>query len=195
MKVKEWLGQILGRKGIKLLFLMFIALVISTTSTAVYYALQSDSIVATSEAVVHFTAGEDSIEAGYSTGMNETYCVLTSLKAYPNVTLIYEQAVNLTNTDTSAHDIRLRHVSTFPDSDHETIGNFTQIDFKLVDDSGAVRETFTYTTSEDDWVTPSPTSYVSIPANTEWSIRVETKAAAGAKKNISTSMEIAVDVQ
>ncbi|RLI10628.1 hypothetical protein DRO42_00525 [Candidatus Bathyarchaeota archaeon] len=193
--VKQRLGQLLSKRSVKLLFLLFTAIVISTASTTVYYALLSSSSVTTAEAVVHFTAGGDSTAAGYSAGTNETYAQLTSLKAYPNVTLTYEQAMNVTNTDTSSHQIRLRHVSISPSSGDSSVGNFTQIDFKLVDKSGTVQATLTYTTTGDTWNTPSPTSYVSIPASTQWAIRVETKAVAGAKKSIACSIEIAVDVQ
>jgi len=195
MKMKQRLGQILSRRSVKMVFLIFTAIVISTASTTVYYALLSSSAVTTEEAAVHFTAGDDSTEAGYSPGTNETYAELTDIKAYPNITLTYEQAMNVTNTDTSAHQIRLRHVSISPGDGDDSVGNFTSIAFKLVDTSGAVQGTLEYTTTGDDWNEPSPTGYVSLPASTEWIIRVETKAAPGAKKNVACSIEIAVDVQ
>lgn len=194
MTSKGKIRNLLNRRGVKLLFLMITAIVISTASTTVYYALLSESSVTTAEATVHFTDGDDSTAAGYSAGANETYARLTSIKAYPNVTLTYEQAMNVTNTDASAHQIRLRHVTISPGSG-DSIGNFTQIDFKLVDVSGTVQRTLSYTTTGDSWNTPSPTTYVSLPASTEWTIRVETKATAGAKKNVSCSIELAVDVQ
>lgn len=195
MGIRHRINNILSRRSIKLVFLLFTAIVISTTSTTVYFALQTSSSVETAEAVVHFTDGDDSSAAGYSAGTNETYAQLASLSAYPNITLIYEQAMNLTNTDTSAHNVRLRPISISPTSGTASVGNFTQIDFILIDTTNTVRGTLTYTTTGDNWNIPSATSYVSLPATTEWIIKVQTKAVAGAKKNISCNIEIAVDVQ
>lgn len=189
------LERILGKRSVKLLFLLISASLIMTASAAVYYALLMESQVTITEAVVHFTEGNDSTAAGLSLGTNETYAHLASLKAYPNVTLTYEQAVNVTNTDSSAHNIRLRHISISPASGDDSIGNFTSITFKLVDASGNVKATFQYTTSGDNWSTPSPTSWISIPASTEWTIQVETKAVAGARSNVSCSITVAIDVQ
>jgi len=168
------------------------ALLIASTSTDVYYGILQGNTVGIVEAKVHFTAGNDSTAAGYTPGLNETYCAL-SLNAYPNVTLYYEQAVNITNIDTVDHDIRLRHVTISPASGNEAVGNFTQLDFKLVDVSGTVQRTITYTTTGDNWNTPSPTAYITLPAGTEWTIQVETRAAAGAKA-VNCYIEIAVDV-
>ncbi|TRO54137.1 hypothetical protein E2P71_05010 [Candidatus Bathyarchaeota archaeon] len=193
MKKKGKIGDFFNRKSIKLSLLLMSALLIATTSTNVYYGLLSESSVGIVEAKVHFTAGDDSTAAGYAPGANETYCRLF-FNAYANVTLYYEQAVNITNTDTAAHDIRLRHVTIGPTSGDESVGNFTQIDFKIVDKAGTVQRTLTYTTTGDTWNTPgAPTAYITLPASTEWTIQVETKAAPGASK-VSCWIEIAVDV-
>jgi hypothetical protein len=195
MGIRHRINNVLSKRSVKLIFLLFTAIVISTTSTTVYFALQSSSSVETAEAVVHFTNGDDSSTAGYSAGTNETYAQLATLSAYPNITLTYEQALNLTNTDASAHNVRLRPISISPTSGTASVGNFTQIDFILIDTTNTVRGTLTYTTTGDNWNIPSATSYVSLPATTEWTIKVQTKAVAGAKKNISCNIEIAVDVQ
>ena len=192
MKKNGRISNFFNRKSIKLGMLIISALLIATTSTNVYYGILQGNTVGIVEAKVHFTAGDDSTAAGYSAGLNETYCSL-SLNAYANITLYYEQAVNITNIDTSAHDIRLRHVTITPASGTDSVGNFTQIDFKLVDVAGTVQRTITYTTTGDTWTTPSPTAYITIPAGTEWTIQAETKAAAGAKK-VSCYIEFAVDV-
>ena len=172
--------------------LLLSALLIATTSTNVYYGILQGNTIGVVEAKVHFTDGNDSTAAGYNPGLNETYCAL-ALNAYANITLYYEQAVNITNIDTVAHDIRLRHVTITPASTDDSVGNFTQIDFKLIDKAGTVQRTITYTTTVDTWNTPSPTTYVTIPANTEWTIQAETKAAAGAKA-VSCYIEFAVDI-
>lgn len=193
MKKRGKIGEFFNKKSIKLSLLLISALLIAATSTNVYYGLLSESSVGIIEAKVHFTAGDDSTAAGYTPGANETYCRL-SLNAYANVTLYYEQAVNITNTDTVAHDIRLRHVTISPTSGDVSVGNFTQIDFKIVDKAGTVQRTLTYTTAGDTWVvTGSPTAYITLPASTEWTIQVETRAEPGAKQ-VSCWIEIAIDV-
>jgi hypothetical protein len=80
-----------------------------------------------------------------------------------------------------------------PVSGTDSVGNFTRIDFILRDVSGAVQRTITYTTTGDNWITPATTAYVTIPAGVEWTIQVETKAAAGAKA-VSCYIEFAIDV-
>jgi len=190
MKKRGKIGDFFNRKSIKLGLLLISALLIATTSTNVYYGLLQEQSIGIVEAKVHFTDGDDSTAAGYTAGLNETYCRL-SLNAYANVTLYYEQAVNITNTDVAAHDIRLRHIAIGPNDD--SVGNFTQIDFKLVDVSGTVQRTLTYTTTGDTWNTPATTAYITLPATTEWTLQIETHAAPGAKF-VSCWLEIAVDV-
>jgi len=193
MKKRGKIGDFFNRKSIKLGLLLISAILIATTSTDVYYGLLQESSIGVVEAKVHFKAGDDSAAAGYTPGLNETYCKLT-LNAYANVTLYYEQAVNITNTDIVTHEIRLRHVAIGPASGTESVGNFTQIDFKLVDKAGTVQRTLTYTTTGDDWdAMPSPTLYITLPATTEWTMQIETHAAPGAKV-VSCWIEIAIDV-
>ena len=190
MKKRGKIGDFFNRKSIKLGLLLISAILIATTSTNVYYGLLQEQSIGIVEAKVHFKAGDDSPAAGYTPGLNETYCKLT-LNAYANVTLYYEQAVNITNTDIAAHDIRLRHVAIGPNDN--SVGNFTQIDFKLVDRAGNVQRTLTYTTTVDTWNTPATTAYITVPALTEWTMQIETKAAPGAKV-VSCWIEIAIDV-
>lgn len=188
--------KILGKRQVKLLFLLISASLIMTASAAVYYALLMESDVTITEAAVYFTSGDDSTAADVSLGTNNTYAHLAGLKAYPNVTLTYEQAINITNTDESAHDISLRHISITPDSGDDSIGNFTSITFKLINTTGGVEATFEYTTTNDNWNPPDPTEWKSIPgSNTEWTIRIETVAVAGAKNNTSCGITITLDVQ
>lgn len=192
MKKRGKIGDFFNRKSIKLGLLLISALLIATTSTNVYYGLLQEQSIGIVEAKVHFTAGDDSTAAGYTPGLNETYCKL-SLNAYANVTLYYEQAVNITNTDAAAHDIRLRHVAIGPATGTESVGNFTQIDFKLVDKVGVVQRTLSYTTTGDIWNTPATTAYSTLPATTDWTIQIETHAAPGANL-VNCWIEIAIDV-
>jgi len=192
MKKRGRIADFFNRKSIKLGLLMISALLIATTSTNVYYGLLQENTVGIVEARVHFTAGDDSTAAGYIAGTNETYCRL-SFNAYANVTLYYDQAVNITNTDAAAHDIRLRPVAIGPTSGDVSIGNFTSIEFNLVDKAGVTQRTLTYTTTGDTWNMPALTAYSTLPASTDWTIQVETRAAPGAKV-VSCWIEIAIDV-
>jgi len=180
------------RKSIKFLTLLLTSMLIATASATVYYAMLGQSKSTVAEAPVYFTTGNDS--SGILTrGTNNTYASL-SLNAYPNATLYYDQAVNLTAT--AAKDVRLRHVSISPDDGDPSVSNFTSFVFRLLKADSTEVGTLTYTTSEDNWTEPTtPTSYVAIGAGEEWTIKIEIKAAAGAKADVSTTIIIAVDVK
>jgi hypothetical protein len=164
--------------------------IISATA-AIYYAMSAESTATVAAAAVYFTAGGDS--AGILTlGTNSTYASL-NLSAYPNVTLYYDQAVNLTAT--ASKEVRLRPVSITPDDGNPSVSNFTSIVFRLIASNGTEVGTLSYTTSLDVWNEPSATNYVAMAAGQEWSIKVETEAIAGATTGISTVILIAVDVR
>ncbi|NWF97259.1 MAG: hypothetical protein HXY34_14065 [Candidatus Thorarchaeota archaeon] len=127
-------------------------------------------------------------------GANATWVSL-ALKAYPNATLTYEQPLNVSNTDSVSHTFRLRHVSITPASGQPEIGNFTFINFIVMDTAGVSQASFNYTITGTTWNTPSPTSYLTLPGSTQWIIYVETKATAGANSDIVANLQIAVDVQ
>lgn len=179
-----------NRKSLDFLALLLISMLIVSASAAIYYAMLAQSSATVATASVCFTMGEDS--SGIVTlGTNNTYASL-SLNAYPNVTLYYDQAVNITAT--AAKQVRLRHVSISPGDGDPTVSNFTSIVFRLIAANGTEVGSLTYTTTADSWNEPTETNYAAIGAGAEWSIKVETKATAGATTGISTSIVIAVDV-
>jgi len=171
-------------------------MLIASASAAVYYSLTMEPKVTISQASVQFAQGSDWSKVAGSIGTNNTWCSL-SLKAYPNATLTYEQPLNISNTAGTSKNIKLRHVSISPDSGDASVSNFTFVKFVLLDASGNAVSggSFNYTTSGDTWNLPSSMSYKTIPATTEWTVWIETKAAAGATKDIVASIVIAVDVQ
>lgn len=177
----------LSRRWMITILLVLIAGLATTVSAAVYFYVIARSSVTINQAAVVFEQGSD-WPSGSSLGTNSTYVSL-AIKAYPNATLVYEEPLNISNTDSSAHNIRLRHVSISPTSGSASISNFTFINFTL----NSVN--FDYTTNGDTWNTPSDMSYQSLSGNTEWSVKVETKAAAGATEAISCTLKIAVDVE
>lgn len=179
-----------NRRWFDFLALLLISMLVVSASAAIYYAMLAQSSATVAAASVYFTAGGDS--AGILTlGTNNTYASL-SLNAYPNVTLFYDQAVNLTAT--AAKQVRLRHISVSPDDGNPSVSNFTSIVFRLIAANGTEVGTLSYTTTGDVWNEPTQTGYVAIGAGVEWTIKVETEAKAGATTGVSTTIEIAVDV-
>ena len=184
--------KILFRKELKLVTLLLTAMLIASASATIYYGMLMQSTATVAAAPVTFTDGDDS-SGVFTAGTNNTYAAL-SLNAYPNVTLTYDQAVNLTAT--AAKQVRLRHVSISPDDGDASVSNFTSVVFTLINGTGTVKGTLTYTTTGDTWTEPaSATSYMAIGASEEWTIKIEIKAVAGANTGISTTIVIAVDVQ
>jgi len=166
-------------------------MLIATASATIYYSLTMEPRVTVSTPVVNFVSGDDTPTGST---VNDAWCRLL-LKSYPNATLTYEKAVNISNTDSVAHSMQLRHVDITPASGNSDVGNFTSITFKLVNSTGSVQATFEYTVSGTTWTTPSDTGYYSIPASTQWTIKVETLSPATASAGIVCDIEIAVDVQ
>ncbi|UCH32718.1 MAG: hypothetical protein JSV05_04930 [Candidatus Bathyarchaeota archaeon] len=184
-------------KPIKMLILTLMSIIVVSVSAATYYNLIMEPRVATSAPTIELVAGDDSATAG-ATGyaIDGTWARFTSLKAYPNATLTYEEAINLSNTDASnAHSVRFRHKSITNLNGSATPTNFTRIAFILIAQNGTtVISSFNYTGGAS-WSTPSTTSYVSIPANEEWAIRVETLAVSGSMANVMVEIDMYIDVQ
>lgn len=181
--------KILFRKEAKLVTLLLTAMLIASASATVYYSMSMQPTVTISQATVIFEEGADATTnaCNVTLGDNSTYASL-SIKAYPNATLTYTEPLNISNTDSSDHDVYLTHVSITPDS-HPDVGNFTFINFTLngVD--------FDYTVSGNTWSPPSDMTPQTLTAGTEWAVKIETKAVAGATDGIDVTIVIAVNVQ
>lgn len=190
------LREIPFKKPLKLLALLMTSLLIAGASAAVYYSLSMQPTVRVSTPVVKFVAGDDSGTAnatGYST--DGTWVAFYSLKAYPNATLTYGQAINISNTVSSEKLIRLRHGTI---NNNTGTSNFTSIVFKLIAKNGTqVGGDFTYdnTNSDDVWTPPSAMNYCGIPGDQKWAVKVVTTAASGATAGVTASITIYLDVQ
>jgi hypothetical protein len=161
-----------------------------SASAAVYYGMLSASSATVKVAPVHFIAGNDS--SGILTlGTNQTFATLT-LDAYPNVTLYYDQAVNITAA--ANREVRLRPVSINPSND-PSVGNFTNVVFRLIRADMTEAGVLSYATTGNTWNAPTSTSYVPITSGEIWAIKIEITAAPGALSGVSTSIVIAVDVR
>ncbi len=190
MQIKR--AQLLKRST--LVSLVLATALIATAVAAVYYSLSMQPDVTITSATISFAQGAD-WPTGSTLGANSTW-VRLALKAYPNATLVYDQPLNISNTDGSnSHQFRLRHVSITPADANQQVSNFTFIRFVVLNAAGVAQASFNYTTSGDTWTTPSTTSYLTLPANTQWVLYVEIKAAAYANTDIVANIQIAVDVQ
>jgi hypothetical protein len=187
------LKRITSSKPVKLLMLLLTSTLIAAASAAIYYSMVMQPSVAVTAATIRFAQGND-WPTGSTLGSNGTWVSLT-LKAYPNATMIYEQPLNITNSDSTGHTFRLRHITITPASGNAQVGNFTFINFVVQNTTGTAQASFNYTTSTNTWTTPSTTLYVTLPASTTWIVYIETKATAGANDGVTANIQIAVDVQ
>jgi hypothetical protein len=148
--------------------------------------------ITVSTATIAFAAGND-FPTGSTLGSNSTWVSL-ALKAYPNATLYYDQPLNISNTDGASHNFRLRHISITPASGQSSVSNFVFFNFVVENTAGVPQASFNYTTSGTTWNTPSTTGYLVLPANTQWIVYVETRAAAGAN-TVTANLQISLDVE
>jgi hypothetical protein len=183
--------NIFGKKSVKLLILLLSSLLIASASAAVYYSMIAQPSVTVTGATIVFVLGTDA-PGGSTLGSNSTWVSL-GLKAYPNATLTYDQALNISNIDSSSHTFRLRHVSISPASGNSQVGNFTFFNFTVENNAGVPQTSFNYTETGNTWTTPLTTSYMTLPASTQWIIFVQTLAAPGANA-VTAYLQIAVDV-
>lgn len=179
-------------KSARFLVLLLLSLMVGVANAAIFYSMVMQSVVSITAAKVFFVSGSD-FPAGSALGTNSTYVSL-ALKAYPNVTLTYEQPLNISNADTVSHTFRLRHVSITPANGGVEVGNFTFINFVVQNTAGVAQGSFNYTTASLDWITPSTMLPMTLPAGTQWIIYVETKAVGGASDAATANIQIAVDV-
>jgi len=186
------LRRAMSTKSVKFIILVAMAVLIATASAAVYYSIIMQPSVTVTSAAISFVQGTD-WPTGSVMGSNSTWVSL-ALKAYPNATLTYDDPLNISNTDTANHNFRLRHISITPVNGTATNGNFTSINFVIENTVGVAQASFNYTTSGNNWITPSQTNYLTLPASTQWVLYIQTQAAASANA-VTANLQIAVDVQ
>jgi hypothetical protein len=179
------------KKSVKLLILLLSSLLIASASASVYYSMIMQPSVTVTGATIVFAQGND-WPSESTMGSNSTFVSL-ALKAYPNATLIYDQPLNISNTDSASHQFRLRHISITPATGNAQVANFTFFNFVVEDAAGVAQASFNYTITGTTWNTPTTTSSMTLPANTQWIIYVETKATGGANA-VTANLQISVDV-
>lgn len=180
------------RKALRIGVLVLSTLLIGTASALTYYSITSSITATTSAATVKFVSGSDT-PAGFTINTAGTFATVT-IKSFPNATLTYQKGLNVSNTDTAAHSVRLRSVQITGGSTSYSAAT-SKVEFDLVNLAGTVQASITYTGGASWTTTGSPTAYFSVPANTQWTIQVITTADAGAATGVNTGIQLAVDVQ
>jgi len=182
------LRKILFRKEMKLVTLLLTAMLIATTSAAVYYSLEMTSTITTAANDVYFVMGPDNSTAGVTLLMGNKSATLASLKAYPNMTMSYDDPIRVRNNNTSTDfNVRLRNVSLSGNAQYFVFINFTL--------QTSTKVSLNYTSNGVSWTTPSQTAFVQVGMNTEYAITVQTMANATATSGQTATIEIAIDVE
>jgi hypothetical protein len=185
------IGKKLNKRPIKLLALLLTSMLIATTSAATYYSLVMQPQVTTATPMIKFSSGIDTPSGSI---VNNAYCLL-ALNSYPNATLTYGDAVNLTNTDSAkAHSVQLTPISIWPNSTTKA-GNWTSIKFYLFAQNNTQITSLSYTQSGGIWTSSGTTSYYSIPPSQVWYIEVQTLSPATATIGFTLNIVIGINVK
>ena len=176
------------RKYLDLIVLLMISVFVISASAAVYYSLGMTSTITTAANDVYFVKGPDNGTAGVTLFNDNRSAMLTLLKAYPNMTMTYDDPIRVRNNNTSADfNVRLRSVSRSGAAQY-----FVFISFTL---NTTTPVSLNYTSNGVSWTDPPETAFVTVNANTEYAIRVQTMANATATSGQVATIEIAVDVE
>jgi len=170
--------------------LLLSSLLIASASAAIYYSLSISGSLTTAVTVCFGQGADWPSSSAMGTG-NTT--VTLALKAYPNTTLIYEEALKVNNTGSGTPTIRLRHISLTNGT--AAVGNFSFLKIVLLDGSSVQQNYLNYTVSGTNFILTSSTGYKEMSASAVWKIHIETKAVASATAGVAASLQIAVDVQ
>jgi len=180
--------KILSSKSMKFVTLLLTAMLIASASALVYYSLSMTSTITTASTNdVYFVSGVDAGTAGTSILEGKKTATLASLKAYPNMTMSYDDPIRVRNNASTSFSVRLRHVSRTGDA-----ANFEFISFTL---NTTTTISLNYTSNGASWTDPSASGWETVSPNTEYAIIVRTKADANAPIDQIATIVIAIDVQ
>ena len=192
MKKLKIIKNIKLKKSSKFLTLLLTSMLIAAANAFVFYSLSMASTITIETTDVWFVKGLDNETAGVSLSPDKTSAVLTDLLAYPNASFTYTDPLRVRNNGSIPHQIRLSPVRL---SGNDT--EFVYVKFLLRNgtfEENATLVSLEYTCDGSDWIVPSATGWVEIPASTEYAITVVTKAKDSAA-SAQVTIEIAVDVQ
>jgi len=177
----------LFRKEMKLVTLLLTSLLIASASASIYYSISLQSTTTVGAPVVKFVTASD-----FPTGSNLTDSwVRLKLKSYPNATLTYERAVNISNTGGSDKTFRLTPSTPTGDSS----SNWDYIKFIVYNNAipGVVQGSLNYT-GGGSWGNTGQTGLMTIGTGVQWTIRVITRSPSTANLNAVCNIVISVDV-
>ncbi|MCW3981317.1 MAG: hypothetical protein NWF11_07575 [Candidatus Bathyarchaeota archaeon] len=175
-------------KSVKMLILTMMSIFVLSATAAVYYSLEITSTVTTAANDIYFVEGTDNATAGVTIFNDNKSSTLAQLKAYPNITMTYDDPLKVRNNNTGTnHNVRLTPVSLVGNA-----ANFVFINFTL---QTSTKISLNYTSNGVSWTTPSQTSFAQVDANQEYSIVVQTMANATAAADQTATIEINVDVE
>lgn len=176
------------RKYLDLVVLLMISIFVISASAAVYYSLGMTSTITTAANDVYFVKGPDNETAGVTLFNDNKSATLADLKAYPNMTMTYDDSIRVRNNNTGTNfNVRLRSVSLVGSAQY-----FVFIGFTL---NTTTPVSLNYTSDGTTWTEPSETAFVQVNADTEYRITVQTMANATATSGQIATIEIAVDVE
>jgi hypothetical protein len=176
------------RKYLDLIVLLMISVFVISASAAVYYSLEMTSTITTAANDIYFVLGSDNVTAGVNIFNDNKSATLTQLKAYPNMTMTYDDPLRVRNNNTGTDfNVRLRPVLLSGDPQYFVFINFTL--------NTTTPASLNYTSNGAAWTDPPETAFVTVNANTEYAIRVQTMANATATSGQIATIEIAVDVE
>jgi len=176
------------RKYLDLIVLLMISVFVISASAAVYYSLDMTSTITTAANDVYFVLGPDNGTATVSIFNDNKSATLTTLKAYPNMTMTYDDPIRVRNNNTvTPFNVRLRPVSRSGNAQYFVFINFTL--------NTTTPVSLNYTSNGATWTDPSDTAFVQVDANTEYRITVQTMANATAPSGQVANIEIAIDIE
>jgi len=176
------------RKSLDLIVLLMISVFVISASAAVYYSLGMTSTITTAANDVYFVKGPDNQTAGVTLFNDNKSATLASLKAYPNMTMTYDDPIRVRNNHTtSSYNVRLRPVSRTGNAQYFVFINFTL--------NTTTPVSLNYTSNGVGWTDPQETVFVQVSANTEYAICVQTMANVTAPSGQPATIEIAIDVE
>lgn len=181
--------RIVLKKEMKLLGLILTSLLIASASAAVYYSLSLESRTTVSSPVVKFVTASDF--PGPPGDLTDNW-VRLNLKSYPNATLTYDRAVNISNTDSVSHNFRLTPGTPTGDSS----SNWDYIKFEVYDNAvpGVLQDSLEYDGGVS-WTNTGQTSWMTIGSGVQWTIKVITMSPSGATLNAVCNIVISVEVE
>lgn len=175
-------------KSAKMLVLTLMSILIISATAAVYYSLDATSTITTAANDIYFTLGPDNSTAGVNIFNDNKSATLTSLKAYPNITMTYDDPIRVRNNHTSTtYKVRLRPVTLSGTADYFVYINFTLQTTTTI--------SLNYTSNGVSWTTPSEASFVDVSPSTEYAIVVQTMANATATSGQTATIELAIDIE